>query len=452
MKIVVIGTGYVGLVTGACFAEKGNGVWCVDIDETRINKLKANVVPIYEQGLEELVQRNSKAGRLRFSTDIRDGLKDAEACFIAVGTPPKINGETDMTQVLSVAASIGDYLDHPCVIVTKSTVPVGTGNLLRGLIGSRLRERGLRFEVEIASNPEFLKEGVAIGDCLCPERVIIGVSSDKARGVMERLYRSYTDEGKMIFMDLASAEITKYAANAMLAARISFINEIALLCDAVGADVKSVKAGIASDSRIGGAFLNAGCGYGGSCFPKDVTSLCATGEAYGVTMSLAAAIDKVNRAQKRLLPTMLRERFGSGIAGKKITVLGLAFKPQTDDMREAPSIELIKMLTEFRAQVTAYDPIAAGSAATVLPLEVVYARSAEEALKDADAAVLVTEWPEFGDIDWPKAGEGMRSKILLDGRNFYEPSYMRDIGFEYHCIGRRCACGAELKQEAGVQL
>lgn len=439
MNITVIGTGYVGLVTGTCFAEKGNSVWCIDVDKSRINKLKSGVVPIYEPGLDELVRKNSAEGRLRFSTDIIDGLREAEICFVAVGTPPKSNGEADMNQVFSVADDIGENLNHPCVIVTKSTVPVGTSRLLCGLIEARLRERGLGCEVDVVSNPEFLKEGMAINDCLCPDRIVIGTSSERAREVMERLYFSYADPKRVIFMDPASAEITKYAANAMLAARISFMNEIARLCDAVGADVLSVKEGIASDRRIGEAFLNAGCGYGGSCFPKDVTSLFAIGEAYDVDMSIIAAVHKVNSRQKRILPAMLRRRFGDDLSGKKVAVLGLAFKPHTDDMREAPSIELINMLVEHGVSVTAYDPIASATALALLPPEVCYAGSAVEALAGSDAAVLVTEWPEFLKIDWVKAGESMSSRILFDGRNVYEPSCMRDMGFEYYCIGRNCA-------------
>lgn len=436
MKIAVIGTGYVGLVTGTCFAERGNDVCCIDVDELRIDKLNRRVIPIYEPGLEELVVKNSEEGRLKFSTDVRYGLRDAEICFIAVGTPAKNNGEADMKQVLAVADDIGNNLDHPCVIATKSTVPVGTSRLLCGLIEARLCERGLGCEIDVVSNPEFLKEGMAVADCLYPDRVIVGVASGRARAAMERLYFSYTDEKKVIFMDPASAEITKYAANAMLATRVSFMNEIARLCDAVGADVISVKDGIASDRRIGGEFLNAGCGYGGSCFPKDVTSLLAIGEAYDVDMSIAATVHKVNSRQKKMLPAMLRRRFGRDIGGKKIAVLGLAFKPNTDDMREAPSIELVNMLVEHRARVTAYDPIASGTARAVLPPEVTYAETLAAAFAGADAAVLVTEWPEFLGIDWKEAGASMRSKILFDGRNIYEPSRLLDMGFEYYCVGR----------------
>lgn len=436
MKIAVVGTGYVGLVTGTCFAEKGNDVWCIDVDTTRINNLIDGVIPFYEPGLDEIVIKNQRTGRLNFSTDICDGLSDAEVCFIAVGTPQRNDGEADMAQVLTVADNIGSCLDHPCVVVTKSTVPVGTSRLLYGLIEDRLRERNLGCEIEIVSNPEFLKEGMAIEDCLSPDRVVIGAASPRARKILKKLYCSFVPEDKIIFMDPASAEITKYAANAMLAARISFMNDIARLCDAVGADVVSVKNGIASDKRIGSSFLDSGCGYGGSCFPKDVNSLCAIGDAYGVDLSLVAAVDRVNIRQKRVLPVMLRKRFGESMRGVTIAVLGLAFKPHTDDIREAPSITLVDMLLDYRANIVAYDPIAVASAKATLPTGVRYATSVKEAITNADAAVIVTEWPEFRDIAWEKMGERMKQKILFDGRNIYDPTAIRALGFEYYCIGR----------------
>jgi UDPglucose 6-dehydrogenase len=436
MNICIVGAGYVGLVTGVCFAEKGNRVWCVDIDEGRIEKLKNGKVPIYEAGLEELVAKNSAAGRLRFSTELGLGLDGSDICFIAVGTPPGENGETDMAQVLSVADGIGRCMKQPCFIVVKSTVPVGTSRLLCDRIGVRLRERGVDHPVEILSNPEFLKEGMALEDCLHPDRVVVGAVSDEARAIMKELYTPFVSEERIFFMDPASAEITKYAANTMLASRISFMNEIASLCDAVGADVHAVRSGIASDRRIGSFFLGAGCGYGGSCFPKDVQSLCRIGEGYGLDMTIASAIEKVNRRQKRLLPIMIRKRFGETMDGMRIAVLGLAFKPGTDDMREAPSITLISDLIEHGAAITAFDPIAAENGRAVLPPEVVYAKCPEGALKDADAAVLVTEWPVFGSIDWGKAGGTMRQKILFDGRNLYEPRLMESLGFEYYCVGR----------------
>lgn len=438
MRITVIGTGYVGLVTGTCFAENGHSVWCIDVDAKIIENLNNGMIPIYEPGLEELITKNRQAGRLNFSTDIQDGLKGAEICFIAVGTPPRSGGGADMAQVLTVADNIGCCLDHPCVVVVKSTVPVGTSRLLYRLIEDRLRERNLGCEVEIVSNPEFLKEGMAIEDCLNPDRVVVGAASQHAREMMNNLYSSFVSEDKIIFMDPASAEITKYAANAMLATRISFMNEIARLCDAVGADIISVKNGIGSDRRIGSSFLNAGCGYGGSCFPKDVTALCAIGDAYGVDLSLVSAVDKVNLRQKRILPVMLRRRFGESMLDITISILGLAFKPHTDDMREAPSVTLINMLLDYRANVVVYDPIAGATAKAALPDGVCYAASAEEALTNADAAVIVTEWPEFKRIDWEKMGGRMKQKILFDGRNLYDPAAKRALGFEYYCIGRGC--------------
>jgi UDPglucose 6-dehydrogenase len=432
----VVGAGYVGLVTGTCFAEKGNIVWCVDIDEKRIEMLKSGKVPIYETGLAELVKKNASMGRLRFSTKLDDGLNGSDICFIAVGTPPGENGETDMAQVLSVADGIGSCMKGPCFIVVKSTVPVGTSRLLCDRIGVRLRERGVDHPVEILSNPEFLKEGVAMEDCMHPDRVVIGAVSDEARTLMKKLYAPFVDGDRILFMDPASAEITKYAANTMLASRISFMNEIARLCDAVGADVDLVRSGVASDRRIGPHFLGAGCGYGGSCFPKDVQSLCRIGEAYGLDMTMASAIEKVNRRQKRLLPIMLRRRFGETMDGHRIAVLGLAFKPGTDDMREAPSITLISDMIEHGAEITAFDPIAIKNARAVLPPSVAYADSPLETLKGADAAVLVAEWKEFESIDWEEAGLVMKRKILFDGRNLYDPRKLDSLGFEYYCIGR----------------
>ena len=437
MKICVVGTGYVGLVTGTCFAEKGNNVCCVDIDDKRIENLKNGIIPIYEPGLEDLVKKNSKEGRLSFSTTIKEGLKDAKLCFIAVGTPPTSDGSADLAQVLGALDNIGTSLSHSCFIVVKSTVPVGTGTLLCKRIKEHMRRRGLEeINLEILSNPEFLKEGMAIEDCLSPDRVVIGASSEEARDVMRELYLPFVDEKKILFMDPLSAEITKYAANTMLAARISFMNEIAQLCDKVGADIVSVKDGIASDRRIGTAFLNAGCGYGGSCFPKDVLALCHIGEGQGLDMTLATAIDKVNRKQKELLQMIVRERFGSDLEGLKIALLGLAFKPHTDDMREAPSVALIRGLLNCGASVSAYDPIAMETASSILPKEVSYAADEKELLKDADCAILVTEWPQFKNLDWSKLAPLMKQKIIIDGRNIYDIKKMEEYGFEYYCIGR----------------
>ncbi|MEG1800148.1 MAG: UDP-glucose/GDP-mannose dehydrogenase family protein, partial [Synergistaceae bacterium] len=388
------GTGYVGLVTATCFAEKGNEVCCIDIDRNKIENLKNGIIPIYEPGLEEMVVRNSKEGRLCFSTDIAVGLKDARLCFIAVGTPPASDGSADLNQVMAALDGIATNINHSCFIVVKSTVPVGTGTLLCKRITAHLRERKLDINLEVLSNPEFLKEGMAIEDCLHPDRVVVGVRSEEARDIMKELYKPFASEDRIFIMDPLSAEITKYAANTMLAARISFMNEIAQLCDKVGADVISVKEGIASDRRIGPYFLNAGCGYGGSCFPKDVQALYHIGEGQGLDMTLTTAIEKVNRKQKELLHMMVRERFGNDMENLNVAILGLAFKPHTDDMREAPSVSLARGLVNGGANITAYDPVAMEQAKEWLPSEVRYAKSLEDVLKEADCAVIVTEWPE----------------------------------------------------------
>ncbi len=437
MKICVVGTGYVGLVTGVCFAEKGHEVCCMDIDGERIAKLKNGESPIYEPGLEELLHKNAAAGRLRFSSSMKEAITGARLCFIAVGTPPAGDGKADLAQVLSAADAIAEHIEPGCAVVVKSTVPVGTGTLLCKRIKNHLGEVGRKgIEPEIISNPEFLKEGAAIRDCLNPDRVVIGASSEAARALMRELYLPFVPEERIFVMDPASAEITKYAANTMLAARISFMNEIAQLCDKVGADVVSVKEGIASDRRIGKYFLDAGCGYGGSCFPKDVNALCCIGESQGLDMTLASAVAKVNRKQKEMLHMMMRGRFGPDMEGVEAAVMGLAFKPGTDDMREAPSVTLIRGLINAGARVRAYDPIAAGEAAHRLPPSVDFARTTEELLRGADCAAIVTEWPEFREIDWEAAGRLMKKKIVFDGRNICDPARMKALGFEYYCIGR----------------
>ena len=437
MKICVVGTGYVGLVTGTCFAENGHTVCCVDIDEERIGKLRNGISPIYEPGLDELIERNQREGRLSFSTKIKDGLEGTQLCFIAVGTPPADDGRADLAQVLAAIDDIGSELSHSCYIVVKSTVPVGTGTLLCKRIKSHLRGRGMeKINLEILSNPEVLKEGMALEDCLHPDRVVIGAASDEARAVMRELYLPFVSEERIIFMDPASAEITKYAANTMLAARISFMNEIAQLCDKVGADVLSVKKGMASDRRIGEYFLNAGCGYGGSCFPKDVKALCYIGEGQGLDMTMASAVSKVNRKQKEQLHIMMRERFGEDMEDIEAAIMGLAFKPQTNDMREAPSIALIRGLLNCGAAVRAYDPIAMDEARKLLPENVGYAGDIESLVDGADCAVIVTEWRQFREADWEKLGKLMKRKIVFDGRNICDPDKMRALGFEYYCIGR----------------
>ena len=437
MKICVVGTGYVGLVTGTCFAEKGNSVCCVDIDEDRIGKLKSGLCPIYEPGLGGLIEKNVREGRLSFSTDIKDGLEGTKLFFIAVGTPPADDGRADLAQVLAAVDSIASSLSHSCYIVVKSTVPVGTGTLLCRRINNHLRERGVEgIDLEVLSNPEFLKEGMAVEDCLHPDRIVIGASSEEARAVMRELYLPFAAEDRIIFMDPVSAEITKYAANTMLAARISFMNEIAQLCDRVGGDVTAVKEGVASDRRIGPSFLNAGCGYGGSCFPKDVQALCRIGERQGLDMTMASAVDKVNRRQKQTLHIMIRGRFGADMDGVTAAVMGLSFKPGTDDMREAPSITLIQGLLGCGASVRAYDPIAMNEAKKLLPSAVEYAPDMKTLLSGADCAVIATEWPEFIEADWDEFGRLMKRKIIFDGRNIYSPGKLKALGFEYYCIGR----------------
>ncbi|MEG1641593.1 MAG: UDP-glucose/GDP-mannose dehydrogenase family protein [Synergistaceae bacterium] len=437
MDICVIGTGYVGLVTATCFAEKGNNVSCIDIDKKKIENLKNGIIPIYEPGLEDLVISNHAEGRLTFSTDVADGLKDTtKLCFIAVGTPPASDGSADLSQVLAALDSIGESINHSCFIVVKSTVPVGTGTLLCNRIQKHLSYRNLDINLEILSNPEFLKEGMAIEDCLHPDRVVVGARSEEAKSVMRELYKPFASEDKIFIMDPISAEITKYAANTMLASRISFMNEISALCDKVGADILAIKDGIASDRRIGTYFLNAGCGYGGSCFPKDVQALSHIGDDFGIDMTLAKAIEEVNNKQKKVLNSIVEERFGQNLSNLKIVLLGLAFKPQTDDMRAAPAITLIEGLLKAGASVHAYDPVAMEQAPLWLPDGVKYAKNIEDMLKEADCAVLVTEWPEFKELDWAKLAPLMRKKIVIDGRNIYDPETMKNLGFEYYCIGR----------------
>jgi UDPglucose 6-dehydrogenase len=407
----------------------------MDVNIAAIEKLKSGVVPIYEPGLEEIVRRNSAAGRLSFTCDAAHGLRDAEICFIAVGTPAGEGGGTELKYVYAAADSIGALMKRGCAIVVKSTVPVGTCGAILERIESGLAARGCAARTEIISNPEFLKEGSAVSDFFNPNRVVIGVANENSRKIMEELYSPFVRPERIIFMDIASAEITKYACNAMLALRISFINEIALLCDIAGADVFAVKSGVASDTRIGGHFLDAGCGYGGSCFPKDIQALDQTGRALGLEMKMALAASLVNERQKLVLGNMIAARFGKNLKGISIAVLGLSFKPETDDMRHAPSIPLIGTLARLGANVTVFDPIVRG-ASGVLPATVKYAPSASDALVGADACVLVTEWKDFKKLDWGVHGQSMKRKILFDGRNIYDPEKLKNAGFEYYCIGR----------------
>lgn len=442
MKIAVVGTGYVGLVTGACLAETGNTVWCVDKDKTKINRLNSGILPIYEPGLQELVAKNNQAGRLNFTTSLKPVLKDASVVFITVGTPTGTDGAVNLTQVYEVAREIGQLISNQMIIANKSTVPVGTAQAVRKIISNEQALRGAEIKFDVVSNPEFLKEGGAVEDFMQPDRVVIGTDSVLAANCMKQLYLPFVrDQQSILIMDEKSAEITKYAANAMLAARISFINEIARLCDKVGADVVSVRQGIGADSRIGSYFLNAGAGYGGSCFPKDIKELIATGERNGLEMEIARAVEKVNEQQKNYLAEMILRYFGGKLGRKKIAVWGLAFKPQTDDMREAPATVIIRSLVEMGAYVAAYDPEAVHQARKTLADCADYIDYTEDmmaALADADALVLVTEWQQFRQPDFAEIKLRMRQPLIFDGRNQYDPKQMAELGFEYYCIGRGC--------------
>lgn len=441
MKIAVVGTGYVGLVTGTCLAQKGNTVWCVDKDEGKVNNLKAGVLPIYEQGLRELVIKNIKEGRLNFSTNLKTALAEAQLCFITVGTPPGADGAADLTQVYSVAHEIGKLLDHFLIVVDKSTVPVGTAEAVRKIILEELAARediGLGFDV--VSNPEFLKEGVAVADFMRPDRVVIGTDNIQTAEIMKQLYQPFVcNQHSILVMDIKSAEMTKYAANAMLATRISFMNEIARLCDRVGADVVSVRQGMGTDSRIGMQFLSAGVGYGGSCFPKDVKELISTGQKNGVEMEVVKAVERTNERQKYYLGDMINSYFGKNMRQRKFAVWGLAFKPHTDDMREAPAVVIIESLIKMGAYISAYDPEAIPQAKEILANyseHVFYAEDMLTALNDADALILVTEWQQFQRPDFAEIKRRMLRPLIFDGRNQYDPKQMTELGFQYYCIGR----------------
>lgn len=441
MNITIVGAGYVGLVAAACFAETGNSVWCVEQEAGKVQSLQAGIMPIFEPGLHELVVKNNREGRLFFSSALQPALKQAEVCFIAVGTPPGADGAADLTQVYSVAKEIGQLLDHDLVVVNKSTVPVGTAETVREIIGSQLADRGQdKLKFDVVANPEFLKEGAALEDFLRPDRVVIGTDSAKAGEVMRQLYQPFLrNQHPLLIMDIRSAELTKYAANAMLAARISFINEIAQLCDKVGADVLSVRQGIGTDSRIGMHFLHAGAGYGGSCFPKDVQQLIHTGRDNGVELEIVQAVERVNRKQKQYLAEMINRYYGNEIRQKQLAVWGLAFKPQTDDMREAPATVIINSLVRAGASIRAYDPEAIGQAREVLAgsaPSIQYMDHMMDALQDADALILITEWRQFRQPDFQEMKRRMKQAVIFDGRNQYDPCQLADLGFQYYCIGR----------------
>lgn len=439
MRIAIVGTGYVGLVSGACFAEVGVEVACVDIDRAKIDALRNGIIPIYEPGLDDLVKRNVEARRLTFTTDLESCINDVEMVFCAVGTPADEDGSADLSYVCEVARTFGRNINHYNILVTKSTVPVGTFRIIRQVIDEELSLRGEDIPYEVASNPEFLKEGAAIKDFMSPDRVVIGVESDRSRKLMERLYRPFLlNNFRVIFMDIASAEMTKYAANAMLATRISFINDIANLCELVGANVNNVRKGIGADARIGSKFLYPGCGYGGSCFPKDVKALISTARQNGYRLRVIEAVEEVNRIQKSVVYTKLRDAFGGDLRGKHIAIWGLSFKPETDDMREATSLVVIQHLLANGAKVTVYDPVAMDECRRRLGDSIDYARDMYEAVIDADAIALLTEWKQFRLPSWRIIRRAMNTPaIIVDGRNIYDPSELEEEGFEYHCIGRK---------------
>lgn len=436
MKITVIGTGYVGLVTGACLSDVGIEVTCIDIDQKKIDGLKNGILPIYEPGLEEIVKRNYHKGRLNFSTDLGEAIEGSQAAFIAVGTPPGEDGSADLKYVLAVADQIGKTMTDYLVVITKSTVPVGTAEKVRRAVADTLELRDVDFGFDVASNPEFLKEGAAIDDFMKPDRIVVGVDSEDAQKVMDRLYRPFTLNGHpVIFMDIPSAEMTKYAANAMLATKISFMNDIANLCEKMGADVNQVRKGIGSDPRIGNKFIYPGIGYGGSCFPKDVKALARTGRENGHTMRILEAVEAVNDDQKSVLFNKINAYFGGSLQGKTIAFWGLSFKPNTDDMREAPSVVLANLLLQAGAKVRAYDPVAMEEAKHDLGDTITYCTNDMEAIQGADALALITEWTEFRVPNWEKVGQAIKTKVVFDGRNLYRREIVGEAGFDYYGIG-----------------
>ena len=449
MNIAIVGTGYVGLVSGTCFADTGAIVTCVDVDKDKIERLQRGDIPIYEPGLDELVIKNVKAGRLKFTTSLAEVLNDQQIVFSAVGTPPDEDGSADLKYVLQVARTIGQNLNKYVVVVTKSTVPVGTAAKVRTAIQEELDKRGLDVKFDVASNPEFLKEGNAIKDFMSPDRVVVGVESDKAKQLLTRLYKPFLiNNFRVIFMDIPSAEMTKYAANSMLATRISFMNDIANLCELVGADVNMVRQGIGSDTRIGRKFLYAGCGYGGSCFPKDVKALIKTADNNGYSMEVLKAVERVNEHQKTILFEKLKSSLGN-LVDRNIAVWGLSFKPETDDMRESTALVMLSLLLKSGCHVRVYDPVAMDECRrriSVMEQEntniahfadnIEYCRDMYEATLDADALLLLTEWKEFRLPSWDVISRSMRNQLVLDGRNIFDSEELADAGFEYHCIGR----------------
>ena len=438
MNIAIVGTGYVGLVSGTCFAETGVNVTCVDVDEKKIERLQQGDIPIYEPGLDQLVLKNVKAGRLKFTTDLASVLNEQEIVFSAVGTPPDEDGSADLKYVLQVARTIGQNLNRYLVVVTKSTVPVGTARKVRLAIEEELAKRGVDVPFDVASNPEFLKEGNAIKDFMSPDRVVVGVESEKAKKALTKLYKPFLiNNFRVIFMDIPSAEMTKYAANSMLATRISFMNDIANLCERVGADVNMVRAGIGADTRIGRKFLYAGCGYGGSCFPKDVKALIKTADQNGYSMEVLKAVERVNERQKSVLFDKLQKAYeGDTLAGKTIAMWGLSFKPETDDMRESTALVMIDKLLDAGCTIRVYDPIAMDECKRRIGDKVTYCRDMYDAVLDADALLLLTEWKEFRLPTWGVIKKAMRRPLVIDGRNIFDIEELEENEFEYHCIGK----------------
>jgi len=438
MNIAIVGTGYVGLVSGACFAEMGANVTCVDVNQYKIDRLQKGEIPIYEPELDEMVARNMKEGRLKFTTKLQDCLDNVEIVFGAVGTPPDEDGSADLRYVIDVARTVGMNMNKYVLLVTKSTVPVGTARKVRAAIQEELDKRDLRIPFDVASNPEFLKEGSAIKDFMSPDRVVVGVDSEKAKELMTNLYRPIMLKSfRVIFTDIASAEMIKYAANSMLATRISFMNDIANLCEIVGADVNMVRQGIGEDTRIGSKFLYPGCGYGGSCFPKDVKALIKTAEKAGYSMSVLKAVEEVNEAQKRVLFHKLYAFYNGELKGRRIGIWGLAFKPETDDMREATALVIMEMLAKAGCVVSVYDPVAMDECRRRVGDKVRYASDMYDAVSDADALLLLTEWKLFRMPDWGKVKSLMKTPLVLDGRNVYDFAEMKKMGFSYGCIGKK---------------
>lgn len=438
MNIAIVGTGYVGLVSGTCFAEMGVDVTCVDVDKSKVERLRKGIVPIYEPDLDAMVSRNVKEGRLHFATSLAECIDDVDIVFCAVGTPPDEDGSADLSHVVEVAREFGRHISRYTLLVTKSTVPVGTGAIVKRTVREELDRRGANVEFDIAANPEFLKEGAAIADFMRPDRVVVGVETERARKLMARLYRPILlSNFRVMFTDIPSAEMIKYAANSMLATRISFMNDIANLCEIVGADVNMVRLGIGSDTRIGSKFLYPGCGYGGSCFPKDVKALISTARAHGYDMKVLRAVEEVNEAQKHVLARKVKERFGDDLSGRRFAVWGLAFKAGTDDMREATSLVTIEELLRAGATVRVFDPVAMDECRRRLGDRVEYAADPYDALPDADAMLLLTEWKQFRIPSWKVVARAMKEAVIFDGRNIYDPAELHANGIEYHSIGRK---------------